>query len=106
MQQSSQRTPPQGRGRAPARWTVWEIALVMLSVLMIAFPLYAGTMSWIMPPAAQGFVPQQRFTSTATNEVPTTPTTPTTVTPTTETPTTVTPNPPSAWTSASRSARR
>ncbi len=41
-----------GRGRTPARWTGWEIALIILSVLMIAFPLYAETTRWILPPLA------------------------------------------------------
>jgi len=41
-----------GRGRAPARWTKLELALILLSVVMIAFPLYAGAMRFVFPPLA------------------------------------------------------
>ncbi len=41
-----------GRGRAPARWTKLELALILLSVVMIAFPLYAGMMRFVFPPPA------------------------------------------------------
>jgi hypothetical protein len=41
-----------GRGRAPARWTKLELALIVLSVVMIAFPLYAGAMRFVFPPLA------------------------------------------------------
>ena len=54
MQPPAKGRPPTqaGRGRAPARWTGWEIALIVLSTLMIAFPLYAEVTRWIMPPLA------------------------------------------------------
>src|SRR4051812_26533357 len=35
--------------RGPARWTLWEIALITLSVLLIVFPLYAEVSSWLNP---------------------------------------------------------
>ncbi len=38
-----------GRGRQPARWTIWEVLLLSLSVLLIIFPLYAETYRWINP---------------------------------------------------------
>ncbi|MCS6883355.1 MAG: hypothetical protein RMK84_19880 [Oscillochloridaceae bacterium] len=41
-----------GRGRAPARWTKLELGLILLSILMIAFPLYAGAMGLVFPPLA------------------------------------------------------
>ncbi|MCX7792154.1 MAG: hypothetical protein N2378_16085 [Chloroflexaceae bacterium] len=41
-----------GRGRAPARWTKLELVLILLSVVMIAFPLYAGAMRFVFPPPA------------------------------------------------------
>ena len=41
-----------GRGRTPARWTKLELALILLSVVMIAFPLYAGAMRFVFPPPA------------------------------------------------------
>ena len=45
-------------GRGPARWTVWEIALIALSLLLIVFPLYAEGYRWLNPlavPAAPRF---------------------------------------------------
>ncbi|MEI7646460.1 MAG: hypothetical protein WCJ55_19480, partial [Chloroflexales bacterium] len=61
MQPPAKGSPPPrtGRGRAPARWTGWELALIVLSALMIVFPLYAEATRWIMPPLApaQGSVP-------------------------------------------------
>ncbi|MFQ3663231.1 MAG: hypothetical protein SNJ69_12645 [Chloroflexaceae bacterium] len=41
-----------GRGRTPARWTKLELALIVLSIVMIAFPLYAGAMRFVFPPLA------------------------------------------------------
>ena len=41
MQPPSRPPSSAGRGRRPARWTVWEISLILVSALMIAFPLYA-----------------------------------------------------------------
>lgn len=52
MQPSSRPPTSAGRGRGPARWTVWEIALIALSALMIAFPLYAEVSRLVLAPAA------------------------------------------------------
>jgi NitT/TauT family transport system substrate-binding protein len=54
MQPPAKGRPPTqpGRGRTTARWTGWEVALIILSALMIAFPLYAEATRWIMPPLA------------------------------------------------------
>ncbi len=49
---SRDRPPPAGRGRTPTRWTRLEIALILLSVVMIAFPLYAEATRFIFPPLA------------------------------------------------------
>ncbi len=38
------------RGRGSVRWTVWEVLLLILSVLMMIFPLYAEAYRWINPP--------------------------------------------------------
>ncbi|MBX0327434.1 hypothetical protein K2Z83_07055, partial [Oscillochloris sp. ZM17-4] len=63
MQPPAKGRPPirTGRGRTPTRWTGWEIALITLSVLMIAFPLYAEATRWVMPPLA----PAQESTPSA-----------------------------------------
>src|SRR5262245_1005081 len=48
--------PPPVRGRGPARWTAWEGGLIVISLLLIVFPLYAEAYRWINPsvvPAAQ-----------------------------------------------------
>lgn len=48
--------PPNGRGRKPASWTAWEIVLIVISLLLIVFPLYAEAYRWANPliaPAAQ-----------------------------------------------------
>ncbi|NTU79564.1 MAG: hypothetical protein HGA45_09200 [Chloroflexales bacterium] len=55
------RSPQSGRGRGPARWTPWELALIIVSVLMIAFPLYAGANRLVFPPVA----PAQELTPPA-----------------------------------------
>ncbi|MBP1465588.1 hypothetical protein EYB53_007705 [Candidatus Chloroploca sp. M-50] len=41
-----------GRGRGPVRWTVWEISLIVLSIVMIAFPLYAEATRLVFAPVA------------------------------------------------------
>ncbi|NCC35351.1 MAG: hypothetical protein EOM24_25560, partial [Chloroflexia bacterium] len=41
-----------GRGRGPVRWTVWEISLIVLSIVMIAFPLYAEATRLVFAPIA------------------------------------------------------
>ncbi|NWG20117.1 MAG: hypothetical protein HXY39_07280, partial [Chloroflexi bacterium] len=47
---SGQNRPPRaGRGRAPARWTPYELVLIAVSVLLIAFPLYAEAYRWVNP---------------------------------------------------------
>jgi len=75
MQPPAKGRPPTrtGRGRAPARWTGWEIALITLSVLMIAFPLYAEMTRWIMPPLApaQESTPSAEPTAEQTSAQPT-----------------------------------
>jgi uncharacterized repeat protein (TIGR01451 family) len=43
------RRPPPGRGRGPARWTAYEVALIVLSLLLIVFPLYAEAYRWLNP---------------------------------------------------------
>ncbi|MFV9503915.1 MAG: hypothetical protein AB4911_05040 [Oscillochloridaceae bacterium umkhey_bin13] len=64
MQPPAQGRPPQqGRGRGPARWTPWEITLIVLSLVMIAFPLYAEMTRLIFAPPvpaqeAQPFMPE------------------------------------------------
>ncbi|MEI7772135.1 MAG: hypothetical protein WCI67_19225, partial [Chloroflexales bacterium] len=69
MQPPAEGRPPTrtGRGRAPARWTGWEVALIALSALMIAFPLYAEATRWIMPPLAPA---QEISPSAAPTDVP------------------------------------
>jgi len=66
---------PSGRGRQPIAWTAWEIALIVISLLLIVFPLYAEAYRWVNPsivPAAQ------RETDTpVASPVPTLPTPPT-----------------------------
>ncbi|HMQ34319.1 MAG TPA: hypothetical protein PKD53_26525, partial [Chloroflexaceae bacterium] len=60
MQPPARRRPSQsGRGRGPVRWTPWEIALIIVSVLMIAFPLYAEATRLVFAPVApaQGNTP-------------------------------------------------
>lgn len=53
MQPSSRGRPKSpGRGRAPARWTGLEITLIVLSVLMIAYPLFSGAVGLVAPPPA------------------------------------------------------
>jgi hypothetical protein len=47
------RSPRSGRGRAPARWTFYELALIALSIALIVFPLYAEVYRWVYP----AFVP-------------------------------------------------
>jgi len=47
------RSPRSGRGRAPARWTLYELALIALSIALIVFPLYAEVYRWVYP----AFVP-------------------------------------------------
>src|SRR5262245_25595379 len=38
--------------RRPARWTAWELLLMVVSLLLIVFPLYAEAYRWINPLAA------------------------------------------------------
>ncbi len=47
------RPPRSGRGRTPARWTFYELALIALSIALIVFPLYAEVYRWVYP----AFVP-------------------------------------------------
>src|ERR1044071_7429099 len=71
--------PPRGSGK-PARWTTWEIGLIILSLLMIAFPLYVEVYQWLYPtlaPAAPLPV-QPRETVTDTPSTPGTIPSPTT----------------------------
>ena len=63
------RSPRSGRGRAPARWTFYELALIALSIALIVFPLYAEVYRWVYP----AFVPaapraQEAPTSAPANE--------------------------------------
>jgi hypothetical protein len=55
MQRLSGRHRPlrSGRGRTPARWTFYELALIALSIALIVFPLYAEVYRWVYP----AFVP-------------------------------------------------
>jgi hypothetical protein len=102
--------PPSGRGRAPIAWTAWEIALIVISLLLIVFPLYAEAYRWVNPsivPAAQretdtpiaSPVPTQPMPPTDTPRPTNTPIGPTdtprpTATAFTVTPGTITPTPP------------
>src|SRR5215213_8363989 len=52
-------------GRAPARWTGWEIVLIALSLLLIVFPLYAEGYRWLNPPAVPAAPLLQRQTNTS-----------------------------------------
>jgi hypothetical protein len=54
MQPSSKRRekPIPRRGRRPARWTFVEVLLILCSVLMIVFPLYAEALRWTEPSLA------------------------------------------------------
>jgi len=62
MQPPTRGRPTQpGRGRPPARWTGLELTLILLSAVMIAYPLFAGTLSVIAPPLA----PAQELTPAA-----------------------------------------
>ena len=62
MQPPTRGRPTQpGRGRPPARWTGLELTLILLSAVMIAYPLFAGTVSIIAPPLA----PAQELPPTA-----------------------------------------
>jgi hypothetical protein len=68
MQPPNRGRPPQpGRGRGPARWTGIEIALILLSAVMIAYPLFAGALRFVAPPVA----PAQETTPEQTVEPPT-----------------------------------
>ena len=51
-------------GRGPVRWTIWEIALIGVSLLLIVFPLYAEVYSWVYPPSAPAAPAEQRATFT------------------------------------------
>src|SRR3954462_2358025 len=64
-------------GRGPARWTGWEIALMVISLLLIVFPLYAEGYRWLNPLTAPAAPLLQRatFTSVATTPVGSTATT-------------------------------
>src|SRR3954452_16929005 len=53
-------------GRGPARWTGWEIALMVLSLLLIIFPLYAEGYRWLNPLAVPAAPLLQRATITPT----------------------------------------
>ncbi|MFL5805225.1 MAG: hypothetical protein ACJ8CR_26225, partial [Roseiflexaceae bacterium] len=78
------RQPPSGRRPGPARWTVWEIGLIVLSLVLIAFPLYIQAYQWLYPPLAPAAeLLQPRITQTNT---PSGPATNTPVTPPTNTP--------------------
>src|SRR5436190_11649347 len=51
-------------GRGPARWTGWEIALMVLSLLLIVFPLYAEGYRWLNPLIVPAAPLLQRETNT------------------------------------------
>ncbi len=53
------------RGRGPVRWTLWEVLLLILSVLMMIFPLYAEAYRWINPPVVPA---QESATDTPADE--------------------------------------
>ncbi len=53
------------RGRRPVRWTLWEVLLLILSVLMMIFPLYAEAYRWINPPVVPA---QESATDTPVDE--------------------------------------
>src|SRR5215211_39890 len=57
-------------GRGPARWTVWEIALMALSLLLIIFPLYAEGYRWLNPLAVPAAPLFQRVTDTVVAPTP------------------------------------
>src|SRR5262245_14988008 len=57
--------PSRGRRPGPARWTPWEIGLIVLSLLLIAFPLYAEVYQWVYPRIAPAAPLEQRVTQTS-----------------------------------------
>ncbi|MCS6840809.1 MAG: hypothetical protein NZ699_17315 [Roseiflexus sp.] len=69
------RSPHSGRGRAPARWTIYEILLVALSVALIIFPLYAEVYRWVYPAFAPAAPRAQEAPTEARTSAPAEPTT-------------------------------
>src|SRR5215212_9594315 len=57
-------------GRGPARWTGWEIALMILSLLLIIFPLYAEGYRWLNPLTVPAAPLPQRATNTSIANTP------------------------------------
>ena len=89
--------PPPIRGRAPARWTAWEIALITISLLLIVFPIYTEAYRWLNPqivPAAPA-LQRETFTPIPSGSPVSTPTPPpgATATPTPPPGATATPTP-------------
>ena len=91
----SARPNPTSHKRGPARWTALEIVLIIMSLVMIAFPLYVETYRWVRPasvpaasrqqeaptmtpfgqePAPTEVAPAPAATELATQAVPTVPT--------------------------------
>ncbi len=54
------RIPPGRRARPAARWTPWEIVLLLISVVMIASPLLAAGWAIVSPTVAPAATLQQR----------------------------------------------
>ncbi len=76
-----------GRRPGPARWTIWEVGLIVLSLLMIAFPLYIQAYQWLYPPPVPAAeLLQPRVTQTNTPNAPGTPVPPATSVPPTAAP--------------------
>lgn len=61
------RSPRSRRGREPARWTLYELLLIALSIALIIFPLSAEVYRWVYP----AFAPAAPRAQEAPTEVPT-----------------------------------
>lgn len=68
--------PTSGKGRAPAQWTLWEILLIMVSLLLIIVPLFIELQQWAAPPPlpAREILRQERPTTDPATDTPVGPT--------------------------------
>ncbi len=64
------RRQPAGSRRGPARWTFYEVGLMIVSALMIIFPLYAEAYRWAVPRIAPAAPRAQEATPPPTEVLP------------------------------------